>query len=373
MAAKQAESSLTPRPRCRPSRAFALLAICFAGLVVVACGDSQSPTAPDPTSSSSSSTVGSTSSSTAGSTTSSSTTVPTSTTSSSTTSVNNTRICDDELGTLSSGTHSWRNVVLQDYCVSPTRGLPALFSHFRLAQASNVTIDMASSEFDTFLTLRSGRRTSGSYLHQNDDSPGLGRNSRIVAFLEAGEYTIEQGTFDAFGRSSAAFSRTISVTLRGSTSTSSTTTSSTSTSSTTTVPRTSTTSSTTTSSTTTVPRTTTSVQNLVVEWTLEDACYDGRQIEYRFFLYNSRRGSDAVGAPVGQWPGGDQVYLLSDEEVQTHRLRLDRSEQAVCWGAQIRGDDRSRYWGRGIYGRESCNNCCGIAGVRYRPVRLLCQ
>ena len=352
MATRQAESSLTPQSPMSSFTAFALLAMCFAGLVVVASCDSQSPTAPDPVSSSSSS-------STAGSTTSSSTTVPTSTTSSSTTSVNNTQLCQEELSTLASGTTTWRNVILQGYCVSPTRGRPALFSHFRLSQASDVTIDMASSEFDTFLTLRSGRSTSGSHLRQNDDG-GLGTNSRIVTQLDAGEYTIEQGVFNALSGPSAVFTRTISVSPGSGTSTSSSTTSRRTTSRATTSRRTT---SRATTSRRTTSRATTSRANLNVEWTLEDSCYDSRPIQYRFFQADSSRRRTGR-----EWPGG----TLRDGERATDLLRLDRSGQWACFGAETRySDGRVRSWGLGIDGSRGCNDCCGAEGGSY-GFRLTC-
>ena len=345
MAAERAESALTPRSPRFSFIAFALLAI-FAGLVVVTCGDSQSPTAPDPTSSSSSSTVGSTSSSTVGSTTSSSsssTTVPTSTTSSSsTTSVNSTRICEDELGSLSSGTQTWRNVVLQDYCVSPTTGQQALFSHFSLTQASDVTIDMSSSEFDTILTLRLGRSTSGIRLDRDDDG-GPDRNSRIVAGLIAGEYTIEQGSVNALPGPSAVFTRTIRVSSGSGTSTSSTTTvpRTTTTSSTTTVPRTTTTSSTTTSSTTTVPRTTTTTVEqyvrdvqFVVHYDDGPDCNRRTEMEYRFFRFSDSFLDDYPPVRLAPSRGErrDRYTIVESNGVGYYHRLSPRREGWVCIG-----------------------------------------
>ena len=58
-----------------------------------------------------------------------------------------------------------------------------------------VSIDLESS-VDTYLYLRSDGGTSGDALHEDDDG-GDGTNSRIVATLSAGTYTIEATTYNA--------------------------------------------------------------------------------------------------------------------------------------------------------------------------------
>ena len=69
----------------------------------------------------------------------------------------------------------------------------ARYYGFALAEESQVTIDLTSS-VDTYLYLWSGDVTSGTALHEDDDG-GDGTNSRIVATLEAGDYTIEATTY----------------------------------------------------------------------------------------------------------------------------------------------------------------------------------
>ena len=76
------------------------------------------------------------------------------------------------------------------------RGYARYYS-FTLAQQSQVTIDLESSE-DTYLYLRTGDAISGTAFHENDDVvPGLDTDSRIVAMLAAGTYTIEATTYNA--------------------------------------------------------------------------------------------------------------------------------------------------------------------------------
>ena len=76
------------------------------------------------------------------------------------------------------------------------RGYARYFS-FNLAQESQVTIDLESS-VDTYLYLRRGEASSGTVLHENDDvETGVDTDSRIVATMAAGSYTIEATTYNA--------------------------------------------------------------------------------------------------------------------------------------------------------------------------------
>ena len=63
-----------------------------------------------------------------------------------------------------------------------------------LSAEAEVTIDLTSS-VDTYLYLRSGSSTSGTALHSNDDIVSGNTDSRIVATLAAGTYTIEATTY----------------------------------------------------------------------------------------------------------------------------------------------------------------------------------
>ena len=73
------------------------------------------------------------------------------------------------------------------------RGYARYYS-FTLTEETEVTIDLTSS-VDTYLYLREGSATSGTALHDNDDIESGNTDSRIVATLSAGTYTIEATTY----------------------------------------------------------------------------------------------------------------------------------------------------------------------------------
>ena len=99
----------------------------------------------------------------------------------------------DDLGTLS-GTVTVTGA-LGDDCVSPNPpGGLARFYSFTLGTAASVEIDLVSSAFDAWLTLREGADVSGPSLIVDDDG-GRGTNSRIDTELSAGTYTIEATSF----------------------------------------------------------------------------------------------------------------------------------------------------------------------------------
>ena len=75
----------------------------------------------------------------------------------------------------------------------PERGYARYYT-FTMAQESEVTIEL-NSEVDTYLYLREGSATSGTALHENDDIESGSYDSRIVADLDAGAYTIEATTY----------------------------------------------------------------------------------------------------------------------------------------------------------------------------------
>ena len=101
--------------------------------------------------------------------------------------------CSDDLGALS-GTAT-RSGTWGDDCESSVSGRRyARYYGFTLSAGAEVTIDLTSS-VDTYLFLRSGSATSGAALHSNDDIVGGNTNSRIVATLSAGSYTIEATTY----------------------------------------------------------------------------------------------------------------------------------------------------------------------------------
>lgn len=94
--------------------------------------------------------------------------------------------------------NSLTNGALTNGCDSAHNpGAYAKYFSFNLAAASNVTIDLSSTVFDTFAFLLSGSGVSGSVLAYNDDANGS-TNSRIYqANVAAGSYTIEATGFSA--------------------------------------------------------------------------------------------------------------------------------------------------------------------------------
>jgi hypothetical protein len=66
------------------------------------------------------------------------------------------------------------------------------FYEFRLDTARDITIDLASNEFDAYLELY--HRETDTFLVQNNDS-GVGVNARIQGFLPAGTYVIAASSF----------------------------------------------------------------------------------------------------------------------------------------------------------------------------------
>lgn len=62
------------------------------------------------------------------------------------------------------------------------------------------------------------------------------------------------------------------------------------------------------------------------------------------------------------WPGGDQVYILSNGEVHSYSLSCFAGER-ICYGASIRDSFLiERYWGAGAHHDYSCSNCCYVCG-----------
>ena len=82
-------------------------------------------------------------------------------------------------------------------CNSEDRpGSYARFYAFSLAQSSEVTVTLESSDADTFLYLREGEVRAGDFLHENDDHEGNTSISQIQETLAAGTYTVEATTYD---------------------------------------------------------------------------------------------------------------------------------------------------------------------------------
>jgi hypothetical protein len=99
--------------------------------------------------------------------------------------------CGNLIGANSSESGEWSAI-----CTSTNRnGSYAKYYKFTLLGSSKVTIDL-ESEVDTYLFLIEGPGATGSVISEDDDSGNLS-NSRIVAELSAGTYTIEATTFSA--------------------------------------------------------------------------------------------------------------------------------------------------------------------------------
>jgi len=102
-------------------------------------------------------------------------------------------------------------------CDSTWTGGGAKFFTFTLDGGGPVTINLTASN-DPVLTLRSGSRTSGTYITRNDDG-GTGLNAKITRTLSSGTYTIEAGHWYYSGL--ASFSLKVSCNSCSSTTTSS--------------------------------------------------------------------------------------------------------------------------------------------------------
>ena len=76
----------------------------------------------------------------------------------------------------------------------PGRGHARYYS-LALAQDSEVTITLESAGVNTYLYLRKGNATSGRPLQENNDVDSSNTDSRIVATLPVGTYTIEATTY----------------------------------------------------------------------------------------------------------------------------------------------------------------------------------
>ena len=98
-----------------------------------------------------------------------------------------------------------------------------------------------------------------------------------------------------------------------------------------------------------------------VSGSITDGCNDGFDIQYRFYQYSRRSGSNAwdVSSRVGVWPGGGQVWITSGlgQQSQPHGLSCTPG-YGVCYGASRRNSNNTSYWGTGIDGDNQCTDCC---------------
>ena len=78
------------------------------------------------------------------------------------------------------------------------RGKFSRYYTFEVEQATVITIDLTSTDTDTFLYIRQGKNVkSGTLKYYNDDRDHGDTNSRISVWLEVGWYTIETSPFAA--------------------------------------------------------------------------------------------------------------------------------------------------------------------------------
>ncbi len=117
----------------------------------------------------------------------------------------------DDLGALSG--RVTRSGNLGDDCASPNYpGRLARYYRFALGQPGSVEIDLMSSAFDALLALRAGADAAGRLVATDDDG-GQGTNSRLVADLSAGTYTIEATSYAA--GATGAFTLTVTAAAGG--------------------------------------------------------------------------------------------------------------------------------------------------------------
>lgn len=69
------------------------------------------------------------------------------------------------------------------------------------------------------------------------------------------------------------------------------------------------------------------------------------------------------------WPGGDQVYILSDRQRYRYPISC-RTGEKICYGAWVRGRPDT-YWGVGKDRRFGCSNCCYICDGGQTPTQVL--
>lgn len=86
---------------------------------------------------------------------------------------------------------------------------------------------------------------------------------------------------------------------------------------------------------------------------IQDSCYDGYRIEWRYF--------DVTNNLV--WPSSNQVYYNQYEGVLYSSNLLCNVGAKICYGART----GSKYWGIDLDGSKSCSSCCVTCqpGVQY--------
>ncbi len=100
-------------------------------------------------------------------------------------------------------------------------------------------------------------------------------------------------------------------------------------------------------------------------WTINDQCNDGLPLDVRFF--------DTTNNLV--WPPDTtQVYITENEGGTVRQTLSCNTGASICFGAQPRTTNPTRFWGAGINGDRACTECCAdCADVTITPQNLICN
>lgn len=69
------------------------------------------------------------------------------------------------------------------------------------------------------------------------------------------------------------------------------------------------------------------------------------------------------------WPGGGQVYTLTDSATHQTKIACNAGEK-VCYGAWIK-NSRRKQWGAGSGGKSGCKQCCYTCNGSETPVLVI--
>lgn len=98
-----------------------------------------------------------------------------------------------------------------------------------------------------------------------------------------------------------------------------------------------------------------------LEWTISNRCFNGHDVQFRFF---------SESRPVS-WPAGGLVFVMAQGQTVVQALACNPGEK-ICFGADQ--PSTGFLWGAGIDNTLACADCCRTcanASVSYGP--LLCN
>lgn len=103
--------------------------------------------------------------------------------------------------------------------------------------------------------------------------------------------------------------------------------------------------------------------SIIMRWTFQDSCADGKAIQYRFFDFENGVG----------WPSaaGDTYQSVADGVTGFTDIQCIQGAQ-ICYGAEPRPTNSTVYWGVGVDGKHTCDNCCVACGSISPEVTLTC-